>query len=39
MMVPRSTTSGLPYRPLAQTFTDTVDYLRSIGRLSPAPSS
>jgi dihydroflavonol-4-reductase len=30
---------GCAYRPLAETFTDTVDYLRSIGRLSPAPSS
>ena len=28
---------GCGYRPLAETFTDTVRYLRSIGRLSPAP--
>ncbi len=29
---------GCGYRPLAQTFADTVHYLRSIGRLRPAPS-
>jgi dihydroflavonol-4-reductase len=28
---------GCTYRPLAETFTDTVQYLRSIGRLAPAP--
>jgi len=30
---------GCAYRPLVETFTDTVDYLRSIGRIGPAPSS
>lgn len=30
---------GCGYRPLVETFTDTVDYLRSIGRIGPAPSS
>lgn len=30
---------GCTYRPLGETFTDTVGYLRAIGRLAPAPSS
>jgi dihydroflavonol-4-reductase len=30
---------GCTYRPLAETFADTVAYLRAIGRLAPAPPS